>query len=411
MLTRIVIRWFLLCHIMLLSTAVYSADKIASEYEESLIQTLQDIQNLNNDDALQHTRTFIQNYPNSKLGQLIYADLLMAKTAALSSIGSAIPSTMPHRSRLNDLTFEIKQRLQHYKTPALQGYLPDNLIRLADDQRFFIIIDQSQSRLYVYRNQQGSPTLETDFFISIGLNGAGKQSYGDQKTPIGIYHVTRYIDDKELPDLYGRGAFPINYPNTWDMRKNRRGGGIWIHGTPSYTYNRAPWSSNGCVVLSNADFLRINAYIDPEQHTPVIIADQINWISKQQWLQNQQSMLQLLTLWIQDWESNDHERYIGHYSKINFNAYGRDYKTWEGHKRWVNRNKKGVNVEYSNLNIFKYPGEQNLVTMQYNQNYHSNNLNLKSPKELFWRKQGDEWKIVYEGILEYEKAEDSIVEE
>lgn len=406
---------FSVCRLLLLFSLLWpamvsGADHTQSEYEDKMLLALRNIQSLNNDQALQQTREIIDNYPTSKLAQLLYADLLMAKTGVLSEIGAGIPNDTQHQPRLNDLTFEIKQRLSHIRTPAMQGLIPDNLIRLAENQRYFIIIDQAQSRLYVYRNEQGTPLLETDFFISIGAKGAGKQYRGDQKTPIGIYHVTRYIDDKELPDLYGRGAFPVNYPNTWDQRNNRSGGGIWIHGTPSYTYNRAPWSSNGCVVLSNADFIRINDYIEPQQHTPVIITSQINWISMDEWLHNQKTMMQVLTHWITDWESSDHDRYISHYSTTEFLAYGRDYKAWEGHKRWVNRNKKGVSVEYTHLNIFRYPGEEQLVLMQYDQNYHSNNLQLAGPKEVFWKQQDNQWAIVYEGILEYQNPEDSQVE-
>ncbi len=395
---------------LLLPAVVSAAQQSADEYEHKMLSALQNIQQQNNDQALQQTLDIIHNYPTSKLAQLLYADLLIAKTGVLSSIGSGIPQNASGTPRLNELTFEIKQRLSHIKTPATQGMLPDNLIRLAHNQRYFIVIDLSQSRLYVYRNEQGTPVLETDFFVSIGLKGAGKQVRGDQKTPIGVYHVTRYIDDAELPDLYGRGAFPVNYPNTWDIRNNRSGGGIWIHGTPSYTYNRPPWSSNGCVVLSNEDFTRINDYIQPSQHTAVIITRKINWITPEQWQLRQQSMLKVLTRWIEDWESNNHERYSSHYSKTDFEAYGRDYKTWEGHKRWVNRNKKGVSVEYTNLNIFKYPGEDQLITMQYDQSYHSNNLDLATPKELFWKLQDKQWSIVYEGVREYQKDEDRLVE-
>ena len=377
-----------------------------ADYEQGLFKTIEDIQNLDHDAALSGSRAFLQQYPTSKLGQLLYADLLMAKAGVLSGIGSGIPAD----PKLDDLTFEIKQRLSNQQAPAYAGYLPENIIQLADNQPYAILVDQSLSRIYVYRNENGMPLLETDYFISIGLKGFGKQRRGDQKTPIGVYHVTRYIDDEELPDLYGLGAFPVNYPNVWDARNKRTGGGIWIHGTPSHTYNRAPWSSNGCVVVSNPDFTSIDRYIDEANNTPVIITESVNWLSEEQWREKQKAMLQQMTRWISDWESNDHQRYISHYSKQQFHAYGRDYKQWEGHKRWVNRDRKTDRVEFSNLAIFKYPGEQNLVMMQYDQDYQSNNLNVSSPKELFWKQQGGAWKIVYEGIREFKTPEDKLVE-
>ncbi len=389
-----------------LSINTVSADENSLNYEQSLLQTINDIQQLNHDQALADSREFIQQYPTSKVGQLLFADLLMAKAGVISGIGSGIST----EAELDDLTFEIKQRVANTQAPVYEGYLPENIIQMAQNQPYIIIIDQSQSRLYVYRNQQGTPVLEADYFLTIGLKGYGKQQRGDQKTPIGIYHVTRHIDDDELPDLYGRGAYPVNYPNVWDIRKNRSGGGIWLHGTPSYTYNRAPWASNGCMVISNDDFSEIQQYIQPELHTPIINAREINWISNEQWHQNQQLMLQTLSNWLADWQSNSHQLYIQHYSKTDLQAEGRDYREWEGHKRWVNRDRKDINIEYSNLNIYKYPDEEDLVLMQYDQVYRSNNLNIDTPKELYWKKQSNGWKIVYEGVRSFSNDGDSLVE-
>jgi murein L,D-transpeptidase YafK len=392
--------------LLALLTVTAMAVEPAHEYEQRFLRTIQDIQQLNHDQALNETRQFIEQYPTSKIGQLVYGDLLMAKAGIVSDIGSAFAST----TGIDDLKFEIKQRLSHKQAPALSGMLPENIIQIAQNQPYVILIDQSQSRLYVYRNEQGMPVLENDYFLTIGIKGFGKQKRGDQKTPIGVYHVTRYIDDKELPDLYGRGAFPVNYPNVWDKRKKRSGGGIWLHGTPSYTYNRAPWASNGCMVVSNNDFTELQRYIDAARNTPIINASHVNWISPQQWRQNQQEILQQLTRWIDDWESNNLTRYLQHYSTTELRAEGRNFKQFEGHKRWVNRGRKDINVEFQNLAIYRYPDEPDLVLMQYDQTYHSNNLNIDSPKELYWKKQGNRWKIVYEGIRHFNKPEDALVE-
>ena len=392
--------------LLLFFTATSFAEEKSLSYEQSLLQTISDIQHFKHDQALADTREFIQQYPNSKVGQLLFGDLLMAKAGVISGIGSGIAK----ETGLNNLTFEIKQRLSHKQSQVFSGYLPENIIQIADNQPYVIIIDQSQSRLYVYRNEQGTPVLEADYFLTIGLKGYGKQKRGDQKTPIGVYHVTRYIDDQELPDLYGRGAFPVNYPNVWDSRKKRSGGGIWLHGTPSYTYNRAPWACNGCMVVSNNDFLNIQQYIEPDLHTPIINTKSINWITTEQWRNNQQLMLQNLSKWINDWESNIHQRYTEHYSKNDLDIEGRNYKQWEGHKRWVNRDRDNIKIEYSNLNIYKYPGEEELVLIHYDQVYNSNNLNTDGAKELYWKKQADGWKIVYEGSRNFFKPEEKLVE-
>lgn len=379
--------------LLLFSSATIAADSSANHYEQNLLDTIREIQGLNHEQALNSTRDLIRQYPHSRLGHMLYADLLLAKAEPLTEIGSGIEADRA----LSDFRHEIQQRWQHGNSQAHQDRYPEEILFLSEDQPWVILAEQDSSRVYVYRNVGGDLQLETDYFITIGLKGYGKEKRGDQKTPIGVYHVTRYIDGEELPDLYGAGAFPINYPNSWDKRKKRTGSGIWLHGTPSYTYNRSPWASDGCIVVSNPDFLHIGNYIEPEIHTPVIVSDKINWISREQWQARRQQVMQLLSSWIFDWESLDHEKYSRHYSRTELNAYGRDFKDWNSHKRWINRFKTWIEVEYSKLNIFSYPGEDNLMLMQFDQSYRSNNLSVNSPKELYWRKAGQQWLIVHEG--------------
>ncbi len=387
-------RWPILLLLLPWSLLAAGPSDTITAYEADLLAALQDIQQMDHDEALDRTRRIIDRYPTSKVGQMLYADLLLAKAGVLPQLGYGIAS----RPEYNDLTFELKQRLANRDTPAYKGFLPASLVQLADNQPWAILMDQSRSRLYIFRNQDGMPVLEKDYFLTIGLKGSGKQREGDQKTPIGVYHVTSYIDDRELPDLYGRGAFPVNYPNSWDRRKQRTGSGIWLHGTPSYTYNRAPWASNGCMVVSNPDFMDIKPYVSPERRTPVVIADRVEWIGQEQWQQQRKQLLQRFTRWLEDVESNQADRYLSHYSRSQFLGDGRDFKAFAGHKRWVNRNKQDIRIEFGNLAIYRYPGERNLVLMEYDQDYRSNILNVASPKELYWRIEGDDWKIVQEGV-------------
>jgi len=399
-------RALLLTLLLLCFQSVAFATEAPVSYEQSILDAIRNIQGLNHAQALDSTRKLIKQYPNSRLGQMLYADLLLAKTEPLAQIGSGISTDRA----LRDFTQEIQLRWKHDKSLTHKGLLPENILFMAKSQPYVILVDQQNSRIYVYRNQNGTPVLETDYFITIGLKGPGKQKRGDQKTPIGIYHVTRYIDDQELPDLYGRGAFPISYPNVWDVRKQRTGGGIWIHGTPSYTYNRSPLASNGCIVVSNPDFSNIDQYISADINTPVIVAQQVNWLTQEQWQQQRREMRAVLNNWISDWESLNHDRYRQNYSQTDFYAYKRNFKKWDDHKRWANRNKKRIAVEYSELNIFNYPGEENLVLIQFKQNYESNNLDLKSPKELYWHKENNAWKIVYEGTRIFPKVGTKMVE-
>jgi murein L,D-transpeptidase YafK len=376
-----------------LQSSLLAAGATTENYERSILDSIKNVQQLEYEQALESTRQLIQQYPKSRLAHLLYADLLLARTGPLTQIGAGIPDDRA----LQDLTHEIQQRWQHDSDKSHENLLPGNILFLADSQPYVILVDQEKSRVYVYRNENGSLALETDYFITIGLNGSGKQIRGDQKTPVGVYHTTHYIDGSELPDLYGEGAFPINYPNAWDRRKQRTGDGIWIHGTPSYTYNRAPLESNGCIVVSNPDFTHIEQFISPEINTPVVVTERVSWLTRKQWQQQRSDMLLALSRWVNDWESLNHDRYRQNYSQTDYQAHGRSFKNWDRYKRRLNSAKTRIKVEYSDLNIFNYPGEQNLVLMQFAQKYQSNNLDLESNKELYWLKAGDKWQIVYEG--------------
>ena len=398
----------LTCCLSLLLMQPLVADELddGASYEDSILQTVRQIQSLDHDQAIQLSQDLIKQYPNSKLGHMLFADLMLARTQPLTQIGSGLKTPQAGK----DLHYELQQRWSHNKSPARQGMLPENVLHLADRHPFVIVVDQLNSRTYVFRNQRGQLILEHDYFTTIGLNGYGKEKRGDQKTPIGIYHVNRFIDGKELPDLYGEGAFPINYPNTWDRRNKRSGYGIWIHGTPSDTYNRSPWASDGCIVVSNPDFTHMEQYIDPHVKTPVVVTRTINWIDFDTWQSRRQAMLNTLSAWIRDWESLNHEAYLAHYSPEEFLAYGRDFNNWDGHKKWVNRDKKQVEVEFENLNVFVYPGESGLALMQYDQSFRSNNLNVDSSKELYWRLNDNRWQIVYEGFRHFPEDETRVAE-
>jgi len=199
-------RALLLTLLLLCFQSVAFATEAPVSYEQSILDAIRNIQGLNHAQALDSTRKLIKQYPNSRLGQMLYADLLLAKTEPLAQIGSGISTDRA----LRDFTQEIQLRWKHDKSLTHKGLLPENILFMAKSQPYVILVDQQNSRIYVYRNQNGTPVLETDYFITIGLKGPGKQKRGDQKTPIGIYHVTRYIDDQELPDLYGRGAAAVS---------------------------------------------------------------------------------------------------------------------------------------------------------------------------------------------------------
>ena len=363
-------------------------------YEENLIQAIDVLSQEGLDPALQRIEKLVAKNPNFRLAQLVYADLLLAKAQPLNAFGSHPKATA---KLLDGLRSEAKQRLAHFAMPPNKTAIPASIVKLSDKTKHAIVVELDRSRLYVFKNQQGIPKLVKDFYVSIGKKGADKLIEGDKKTPIGVYKVTRFITDKKLPDFYGTGAFPINYPNRWDYRLGKTGHGIWLHGTPIDTYSRPPLASDGCVALSNEDFTLLRSFVDAGT-SPVIITRKINWLERSEW-NTQQAQLEGLTQdWRQDWESLDTGRYLSHYSESKFRSGKKNYKYWSDHKTNVNARKSFIKINLSNVNIFRYPGVDNMLEFSFQQDYRSSNYSKVGNKRLYWQKNNQQqWRIVYEG--------------
>jgi len=50
------------------------------------------------------------------------------------------------------------------------------------------------------------------------------------------------------------------------------------------------------------------------------------------------------------------------------------------------------------------------MLMQFEQSYRSSNLSVESPKELYWRNNGQRWQILYEGERSFPIPDTTIVE-
>ena len=343
--------------------------------------------------ALQLTESLIKAYPNFRLAHLIKGDLLLARSKPLSAFGEGGVRTAG--AKVADLRAEAIVRLHAYRSRPPEGYVPRYLLQMRPDQKHAVVVDTQRSRLYLYANDHGQPRFVADYYITHGKLGTAKVREGDQKTPIGVYHVTASLPRQKLTDFYGAGAFPISYPNDWDRWMGRNGHGIWLHGTPSDTFSRPPQASDGCVVLSNQDLNALAANLQVGL-TPVIISNSIEWLSLDDWQAERTSLLSLIEEWRQDWESRDINRYARHYSR-KFNSDHQDYQAWIDHKQKVNAGKSWIKIETRNISMLRNPGKEEYVVVTFEQDYRSSNLTQTMTKQQYWIKEDGRWKIVHEG--------------
>ncbi len=366
------------------------AEPDSRDMEQLLARSLQAVSDNRLDIALNEVDSLLRINPNFKLAQLVKGDLLLARSRSISAFGDA-PNAP--QDRVQDLREEAQVRL-HRAQQQQPVAVPRYLWRLNPKQQHAVVVDTSKSTLYLYENVNGEPRYVADFYISVGKKGSDKVVEGDQKTPLGVYFVNSHIPQSKLADLYGSGAYPISYPNEWDQRQGRNGYGIWLHGTPSNTYSRPPRASNGCVVLSNTDLLRLGRNIQVGT-TPVIITNGIDWLSESDSTERD-ALLQSVEQWRNDWESRDTERYLDHYAQ-DFSTGKISRDAFADQKRLVNSGKSWIKVEIENLSLFSYPTQPDLVVVDFEQSYASNNLTNRMHKRQYWQKRDGHWQIVYEG--------------
>jgi L,D-transpeptidase YnhG len=235
------------------------------------------------DVALELASQLSRQFPNFQLGHFLYADLL--------NLGLPQPWTekqviAPHpgaAQQLDHLLHEARQRLGSPNPSQLQHRIPAGVYRLSPVHfPYLVVVDAKHSRLYWFTNKNepgrsGRLELLFETYVSVGAKGVGKQSEGDLRTPVGMYSVQSLLDGQRLPDFYGPGALVLNYPNQVDHLLKRTGSGIWLHGTPSQQYSRAPLATEGCVVLPNNELKKV-LRLPQLRGTPVMIQPEIEWV-------------------------------------------------------------------------------------------------------------------------------------
>jgi len=361
--------------------------------EDRLSAVFQAIEANRPGEALKRVDALILDHPNFHLAHLVRGDLLLARARPLQTFGNVTKNVPPEK--IDGLRAEALARLRALRQRPADDRLPRHVLQLHPDQKHAFLVDSRRSRLYVFANDAGRPRLVADYYVTLGKNGIEKTREGDQKTPVGVYHVTANLPRKKLTDFYGSGAFPINYPNEWDKRRGRNGHGIWLHGVPSEVYSRPPRASDGCIVLANSDLDLVARYVQVGT-TPVIIADEVEWADPAAVEADRRSLAGAIEQWRADWQSRDTAKYLEHYSP-QFSTGKQDIAAWSAHKRKVNAAKSWIKLGVSRVAMFRYPRERDFVVVTFDQDYRSPGLSNVMRKRQYWVKEGARWKIIYEG--------------
>jgi hypothetical protein len=349
--------------------------------------------------AMAQSERLVTDFPNFQLGLLLYAELMnqgLAQPVDPKEIQSK--ETASGQDRYDELLLESKRRLNRPTALKLQGLVPSNIISLSPQSPYLIAVDASTSRLYWFANKTVDPLkpqldLLLDTYVSVGQKGTGKLREGDGRTPLGVYFVNKNLKGQPLPDLYGAGALTLNYPNAIDVMRGQTGSGIWLHGTPSGQYARAPWATDGCVVMSNPEMDRLLRLKNVEK-TPVLISDKLEWVLPDRSVPDREAFKKTLDQWIQYRQASNLESLKTLYSP----QYQRDGK---GLTAWWPEIAAAAQVPPQggpvNLqSILQWKDTQDYIVVNV---YNPNTPKGRVPQQLrmYWAKEGNQWQILYEG--------------
>ena len=364
--------------------------------EKMLVKSLVEISEGRLDIALETIDTLIKQTPNFKLAYLIQGDLLLAHAKQISGIGDEHKSEK--KEEIENFKNEAKVRIERYLNSLNLQNEPKIFAQLNEKDKYLFYVDAVNSRLYLYENINRKLTYKDDYYVSIGKNGFGKQYEGDKKTPIGVYFTGKKIKES-LSDFYGDAAYPLSYPNEIDRKNKRNGSGIWLHGTPKTTYNRPPLASDGCIVLSNPDLMKLSSFLDTNK-IPVIISfrslKDLESANKNL-TEKKLSLVNTIEAWRKNWEDQDTDNYLKFYSK-NFFSEKDNFDTWAERKKLIQSQKAKVSIELSEISFFDYPNtEDEIVLVDFIQDYKSPTIMNKMNKRQYWINENNEWRIMYEG--------------
>lgn len=360
-----------------------------------LIEIYKDLSSNHLREAQIKADALVDAYPNFRLGHLIRGDLLLMHTRAVRTFGAAKDAPA---DKIKDLREEAIVRLNALRERPDPNLVPRSVLQLRSDQKHVLVVDTKRSRLYVYQNQVDQLKLLTDYYISQGKLGTNKLKKGDQKTPIGIYYITGRLSKARLPDFYGAGALPINYPNEWDKINGRNGSGIWLHGTPPESFSRPPLASDGCVVLNNQDLQQLFSSVEIGK-TPVVISEQVEFINKTKWNVERNLAAKLTESWRVATESMNTDHLLANYSQQFRSENGENLKTWFTKNQQSSAGTMGQIISLRDVSLFHYPGKNDMIVGTFTLDTLTGKSKKTLRKRQYWAKEGSQWKIVYEGNI------------
>ncbi len=354
--------------------------------------------------ALEKAEKLVVDHPNFQLAHLVHGDLLSLQVRTVRQLGD-VPDTKAKAAaqQLAALRDESRRRLLALTERPPDGAVPSQFLALAPQSRHAIAVDASRSRMYLFENLSSAVSddglapaprfkLIGDYYISVGLSGIEKNVEGDKRTPLGVYYITSSLDPESLPDLYGVGALPINYPNPLDTKRGKTGSGIWLHGTPRQQFVRAPLASDGCVVLSNPDLEKLLDTVQTRT-TPVVIASELNWVQPEALEQERRAFAATLEEWRRAKSEGSADALKAFYAD-EFEA-GVSVPSIAKVQTSFGSTRSSAEVQLKDVSMLHWRDSQDTMVVTFGEV--SKGKSQGVTRRQYWGREGGQWKIFSEG--------------
>ncbi|MEM8683333.1 MAG: L,D-transpeptidase family protein [Pseudomonadota bacterium] len=270
--------------------------------------------------------------------------------------------------------------------------LPPFVLQWPSSSSDLLVAETDAAVLHHYRRDGDGGLAHEKIYMSVGLNGVGKQREWDQKTPLGVYVVTSELDTSRLHQKYGVNAFPLDYPNARDRQLGRTGSGIWLHGVLPGGERRPERDTDGCLAIPNEDLLALSPRIVPGD-TAVVITRQLTVADNASSSEARDELLSLLETWRAAIQRGDLRALRSLYSD-DFSYAGLDRDTWLASR--INDDIEQASIDYAEVLLVADPVEAGLYLSRFEFSTKKGPQSRALIKRLYWQRGDNGFRVVAE---------------
>ncbi len=237
--------------------------------------------------------------------------------------------------------------------------------------------------------------------MASGQKPGDKIFQGDKRTPEGVYRFTEFLNTEDLRgrhgkqgQIYGVGAFVMDYPNPFDRLNKKTGSGIWLHATDDEARINKGLDSRGCLVTANQDLIDISRFLELGK-TSVVVVQDLTFLQRHTFLKKREKLKETVFRWLGAWQNKNLEEYLANYDKRDFrDPIKGDFAGFRAHKRQVFSYPGKPEIRIENLSILR---SDEYAVATFKQFYQAGNLNGDGYKSLYLKRNDYyDWKIIAE---------------